>query len=106
MAKYAPNYMSVYDGPDYALSALTLSANTMAANAAENTVVGNIVGAQTEDSVLTLANDDGGRFKLVGLSVRAGATASGAGTRTIVVRETNPYGSNSPRDTSLNITVS
>lgn len=106
MPKYGSKYMSVYDGSEYALVALTLSASTMPANSAENTVVGAFVGkADATDSVLTLVDNDGGRFKITGNNLVAGAVASAAGTRNVTVRETNIYGSNNPRDTVLAITV-
>ena len=42
MAKYAPVYMSVYDGQDYALVDLELSAATFEANDVEDTAIGTL----------------------------------------------------------------
>jgi hypothetical protein len=99
--------MARYDGPEYTLAALTLSANTFASGAAEGTVIGNIVGkAHATDSTLSLVNDSDGQVKLVGDTLQVGPTATpDAGTITVVIRETNLWGDVETRDTGLNITV-
>jgi hypothetical protein len=97
--------MSVYDCPEGALVDLALSAATFVAGAAEDTAIGTLSGMMT-DSVLSLFNDAGGAVKLAGSNLVVGATATpDAGTLNITVRETNEYGSNSPHDTALVITV-
>ena len=106
MGKFAPVYMTVYDGPDFALDDLTLTAATFAANAAEDTAIGTLEGMQEEDSVLSLVDDASGAVKLDGNDLVVGATATTeAGTLNVTVRETNIYGSNNPHDTELEITV-
>lgn len=110
MAKFAPIYMSVYDGPDYSLDDLVLSAATFVENDAEDTEIGEITGFQPEDSTLSLVagapfvklvhDDIEDEYRLV-----VGATASEAGTFNVTVRESNIYAFNNPRDTTFEITV-
>lgn len=105
MPKFAPVYMSVYDGADYALVDLVLDPATFAAASPEDTAIGTLTGMAEEDSTLTLVDDAGGAVKLVGDAIVVGPTASVAGTITITVRETNLYGSNNPHDTDIDIVV-
>lgn len=106
MAKFAPVYMTVYDGPEGVLANLTLTAATFAAEAAEDTAIGTLEGMMDENSVLSLVDDNGGAVKLDGEDLVVGPTeTTGAGTFNITVRETNTYGAGSPHDTVLEITV-
>jgi hypothetical protein len=89
------------------LAALTLSASTIVEMAAEDTVVGSIV-RRTAGSTLSLTDTAGGRFKLSGTTIVAGATATNfetGATHNITIRETLSGYDNSPRDTTLAITV-
>ena len=89
------------------LAALTLSASTIAENSAAGTVVGALSG-RTNGSTLTLVNDASGRFAISGGNLVAGSTSTDYETATshqIVVRETMAGYSNSPRDTTLTVTV-
>jgi hypothetical protein len=91
--------------PAVTLAALSLSATVIVSGAAENTLVGTLSGVVL-GSVLSLVNDAGGQFKLSGASIVAGAVpASSLDPISITVRETHASGTNSPRDTSFNITV-
>ena len=67
---------------------LTLSNATMAANSAENTVVGNVLNI-VPGVLVTIVDTSGNRFKLVGTQVRAGPTLAAAGTYTIVLGHGN-----------------
>ena len=89
------------------LSALTLDADEIEEGAAEDTVVGAIVG-RTLGSTLSLTGTAGARFKLSGTNIVAGATATDYETATshnITIRETLADSANSPLDTVLSITV-
>jgi hypothetical protein len=81
---------------------LQLSSATMAANSAENTVVGNVLN-KLPPTDISLVNDAGGRFKLVDVQVRAGATPAAAGSYTIVIRQ--ELASLGSQDSSIVITV-
>lgn len=67
----------------------TLSNYTLTSNSPEGTVVGNVTN-KIADSTLSLIDDAGGRLKLVGSVIQAGAVASLAGTYLINVKEQNP----------------
>lgn len=89
------------------LAPLTLSAATIAENAAEDTVVGAIQDG-TAGSTITMQDSAGSRFKVSGSNVVAGPTSTNFETATshnITLRETHPEGSNSPRDTVIAIAV-
>lgn len=89
------------------LVALSLSPATIVEASAEDTVVGGLFGRRT-GSTLTLVDDAGGRFKLTGTVIEAGATATdfdAATSHAITVRETLASAPNSPRDTVLTISV-
>lgn len=89
------------------LAALVLSASTIAENSAEDTLVGSILNIMG-GSTLSLADNAGGRFKITGASLYAGATPTdyeSATSHGIVIRETLATSPNSPRDTSLTVTV-
>lgn len=112
MGKFAPVYMSVYDGPDFALVDLTLDSSNFTESSAEDTAIGTfqeIAGdgvGDTNDSTLTLVDNNSDAVKLDGFDLVVGPTASvGAGTFNITVRETNIYGNNNPHDTVVEITV-
>lgn len=99
---------AVIIGAAATLSALTLSANSIAENSATGTVVGTINGA-ISGSTLTLFDTAGNRFALSGNIIVAGSVATDFETspkHNITVRETLAGASNSPRDTVLAITVS
>jgi len=89
------------------LGALTLDASTIEEASAEDTVIGAIVGA-TSGSTITMTDTAGGRFKISGGNVVAGATATDydiSTSHSITIRETLADSANSPRDTVLSITV-
>ncbi|MES2994696.1 MAG: peptidoglycan-binding protein [Patescibacteria group bacterium] len=89
------------------LSALTLSASTIAENSPADTVVGTLQ-STTTGSTLSLTDTASGRFKLVGGVILADSVATdyeGATSHNITVRETYAEASNSPRDTTLAISV-
>jgi hypothetical protein len=89
------------------LSALTLNNDDIEEGSAPGTVVGALQSV-TSGSTLSLTDDAGGRFALSGGNVVAGLVATNYATATshnITVRETHPDGSNSPRDTVIEITV-
>lgn len=86
------------------LAALTLSASTMDEDAVEDTLVGAIQN-KSSGSTIALTDDAGGRFKLTGTNIVAGATLASAADYSITIRETHSDGNNSPRDTVLTITV-
>jgi hypothetical protein len=89
------------------LNALTLDTDEIEEGSAEDTSVGTVQDT-TAGASLSLIDDAGGRFKLVSGDIVAGATATNyalATSHNITVRETHPDGSNSPRDSIINITV-
>jgi len=89
------------------LAALTLSASSIVENSAEDTLVGAIEG-EVEGSTISLVTDAGGRFKLVGGNIVAGATPTdreAATSHNITIRQAAPGYGNSPNDTVLTITV-
>lgn len=100
--------ISVTNVAEAVLNALSLSADTVAENAASNTLIGVLTGT-TGGATLTLTNDDGGRFTLTGGQLRRTAVGTidyeTATTRSITVRETLVEASNSPRDTVLTVNV-
>lgn len=65
---------------------LKLSGTTMAANSAQNTLVGNVTN-KIAGTTLTILDTAGGRFKLVGTAIQAGATLATAGKYTIQLLE-------------------
>ena len=90
-----------------ALKSVNLSAASVVENSAENTVIGAVLNT-TPGSTLSLVDNAGGRFKLVGGNIVAGATATNfeaGSTHTITLRETLVGYVNSPRDTTITITV-
>lgn len=104
MTKYAPIYMSVYDG-SYSLTDLTLDNDTFTEGAVAGTVIGAISGAQPEDSTLSIVGGTD-EAALDGSDLVVGDTVAAAGTFDVTVRETSKYGENSPHDTTFTITVS
>lgn len=106
MPKYAPVYMSVYDGPEGALADLVLAPATFVEASAEDTAIGSFTGMMS-GSVLSLTDDAGGKVKLNGNDLVVGATASAAADSplAVTVRETNIYGTNNPHDTVLAVAV-
>ena len=89
------------------LSALTLSAATVVENSASGVVVGAIQN-HTAGSTLTLTNDAGGRFAINGANVVTGLVATDYETATshdITIQESLVGADNTPRSTTLTITV-
>ena len=80
---------------------LLLSNYTLVHNSAEGTLVGNVTNKIT-GSTLTLVDNAGGRIKLVGTAIQAGAVASVAGKYLINVKEQNSMAS---QITQIEITV-
>lgn len=97
--------MSTYDGPDYALVDLELSAATFAANAVEDAAIGTLSEMAEEDSTLSIVSPTDGTVKLDGDDLVVGENPSSAGIFDVVIRETNIYGTNNPHDTIFEITV-
>lgn len=105
MAKFAPIYMSVYDGPEGSLDALVIDNASFAKGAAEDTPIGTLSGMMDADSVVSIVGGDG-EVKLDGDAVLVGPNApTEAGTFSVTFRETNAYGDNSPLDTEIEFTV-
>lgn len=97
----------VAEGTNPTLAALALSASTLAENSPSGTVVGGIQN-RTAGSTLTLTNDAGGRFAISGTNLVAGATPTDYETATshaVTIRETLAGATNTPRDTTLTVTV-
>ena len=89
------------------LNALTLSASTIEEGSAEDTNVGTIQ-STTGGSSLSLIDDASGRFKIAAGSIVAGSTATSYASATshdITIRETLADSANSPRDTTLIVSV-
>lgn len=114
MAKFAPIYMTSYDGPEYdALEALQLSAATYVEESPEDTAIGTISGmADADDSTLSLVLETGlpderGYVALDDDDLVVGPNGGSveAGTFDIYVRETNPWTEAQFRDTKFTITV-
>jgi hypothetical protein len=108
MAKYAPIYMSSYDGPEYsAFTDLLLSAATFEEASATGTAIGTLSGMKdAEDSLLSIVDNDG-RFQLDGAGLEVGpeGDALAVGTYEVVIRETNPWVSGQTHDTTFEIEV-
>lgn len=99
--------ISVTNVLEVTLAALSLDTDEIEENSAEDTVVGAVQDKST-GSTLTLIDDAGGRFKLSGTNIVAGATNidyEAATSYEITLRETHADASNSPRDTVIEITV-
>jgi len=85
----------------------TLSANTVAENSAQGTVVG-LLSSPLVGTTFTLTNNDGGRFQRNGLAIETGPTAldfEAGSTRTIEVEQSNPAASPTTQRTTLSIAV-
>lgn len=103
MARFAPVYMTVYDG--IVVGALTLSAATFVDDDVEDTAIGTISGMSDSGSVLTIDPPDG-RVKIINDDeLVVGADAAVAGDFDITVRETYPNTTIDTKDTVLTITV-
>lgn len=99
--------ISVTNVLEVTLNELSLDADEITENSAEDTVIGAVVG-KSSGSTLSLIDDAGGRFKLSGTNIVAGATNTdyeAATSYNITLRETHPDASNSPNDTVIPITV-
>lgn len=103
MAKYAPIYMSVYDGPDFVLGNLTLSTLTFEDSAQVGDVIATIDGMAETDSTLEII-EGGDAFEIDGDELKLKAVQS-AGTITLKIQETNNYATNSPKVTEFSIEV-
>lgn len=86
------------------LSALTLANASFAFGAAAATVIGAIQNLSSGSTVAVNPADT--RVAISGTNLVVGSSAASAGTFDIALRETHVDGSNSPRDTTLTITVS
>ncbi len=96
---------TVMDAPT--LAPLALSNYNVTEATPEGVEVAAING-KTAGSVLSLLNNDGNRFTLVGNTITTGATAidfEAGGTRSITIRETLTGAVNTPRDTVITLTV-
>lgn len=112
MAQFAPTYMTVYDNddPGTPLVDLNLSANTMAANAAIDTVIGNITGVFGARSRVDLIGTNASKFSVDysggNFRLKVANAAIAAGAYPISIREQSQYTSGSPRVTNNTITAS
>lgn len=98
---------AAYGAPSPTLSALTLATPTVAENTAPGVTVGAIVG-KTSGSTLSLTASASGRFAISGGNLVTGSTATDYETATshsITIRETLAGATNTPRDTTLTVTV-
>lgn len=80
---------------------------TLAENSAQGTSAGSLTG-RTAGSTLTMIDNAGGRVQLSGTTIQAGPTSTdfeAATTHSFTVRETLADSPNSPRDTTLTLTV-
>lgn len=102
MARYAPNYMSVYDG--YTLEDLELSADTFVDNDAEDTVIGALTGMAAAGSTISVITGEG-KVKISGSNLVVGPDANSAGSLAVSVREVNPNGEGGYHDTDFTLTV-
>lgn len=97
--------MTVYDGPDTALNVLTLSNASFNVGSPDGTVIGNVIGLQPSGSTLTVVSP-AGKVKLVGNVLQVGSTVSSViGPFNVTLRETNPNGDDSPKDTVISVNV-
>ena len=89
-----------------ALNSLVLSEGSISENSPAGTVVG-AFSRTFEGSVLSLSDDAGGLFEVVGheLRVAGGLNFETASSHEITVVETRPGVANSPRSTDLTVTV-
>ena len=105
MPKYAPVYMpAAYDGPDYTLDDLVLSASGFTEGDPEDTVIGTLSGMAEDDSTLSIVETDD-YVKLDGNDLVVGSESAPAGPYTVTIRETNSYGVVTTHDTEFEITV-
>jgi len=104
MARFAPIYMTVYDGLA-TLGALTLSNDALTvATATSGSAVGDI-GGVTSESVVTIGGADAASFEVVDGELLVGDAALEAGSYEIELIETNDEATNSPSATPFTITV-
>jgi hypothetical protein len=113
MAKFAPVYMSAYDGAEYEFDTIALSAATFVTLDAQGTAIGTISGlADGDDSSLSLVDASGNpdttnRFQLDGLGLEVGSAGAllAAGDYDVIIRETNPWVQGLFQDATFEITV-
>lgn len=101
---FAIGVTNVFEQPS--LNALT-GTFTLAENSAQGTSAGTLSG-RTAGSTLALIDNAGGRVQLSGTTIQAGPTAldfEAATSHSFTVRETLADSANSPRDTTLTLTV-
>ena len=102
-----PNASTVTIAVAATLSTLTLAASTVVENTSAGTVIGGILGA-TAGSSLSLVDSAGGRFAISDTNIVTGSVATDFETATshnITIRETLAGAANSPRDTTVSISV-
>lgn len=90
------------------LSALTLSASSIAENSAAGTDVGTIQGTTSGSTLSILSQSNANWFALSGTTLEVGASSPDFETNaapTVTIRETLAGAANTPRDTVLTITV-
>ena len=103
--RFGPGNRSITTSPQ--LTALTLSANTIAENSGSGTFVAAVLSA-TAGSTLSIVDTAGGRFALSGATIVAGSTPTNfeaAQSHSVTIRETRAGSANSPRDTTFTINV-
>ena len=89
------------------LGSMSLATPTLVEATAPGTIISDFIG-RTTGSVITLADDAGGRFAVSGGKLVTGATATDfetATTHQITIRELHPDAQNSPRDTVVTVSV-
>jgi lysophospholipase L1-like esterase/sarcosine oxidase gamma subunit len=85
------------------LAALSLSSSGFSAGAAAGTVIGAIQGATSGSTIDVFPAD--GRVAISGGNLVVGSSAASAGTFSITLRETLAGATNTPRTTTINVTV-
>lgn len=105
MGDYAPTYMTTYDtdGPDVPLVDLELSGTTFVDNDTAGTVIGTLTNQKASSTLEVILNR--GKVEIVGDDLVVGSVASAAGDFDVQIREVSQYATNSPRVTTLTITV-
>lgn len=105
MAQFAPTYMTVYDtdGPDVPLVDLTVTPATVDSGAAAAAVIGAIGNKQAGSTIAII--DGNGMFAITGSNLVVGAVVLVDGVYPVKIRETTQFAPNSPRTTTVNITV-
>lgn len=109
MAQFAPTYMTVYDkdqGQVIVLTDLTIDEDETTEGGSPGSVIG-AIGSSSTGGVLSLPYETGRNFGLDGLNLVVGPNGGNLdpGTYPVIVVENNPYAANSPKATTITITI-